>query len=90
MPFKEKVSQFFPTMWLIHTFHLDRILVPRFNWVDNSILVQEFPVSSNSSLVLKVQKVFHQSDEKLSTFCLFSKGICPSEGVRQALQLMQN
>lgn len=58
-------------MWLIDAFHLDRILVPRFNWVDNSILVQEFPVSSNSSLVLKVQKVFQQSDEKLSTLCLF-------------------
>lgn len=66
--------------YYIHAFHLDRILVPRFNWVDNSILVQEFPVSSSSSLVLKEQKVFQQSHEKLSTFCLFSKGICLSEG----------
>lgn len=50
------------------------------------MLVQESPVSSNSPLRLKAQKVFQQPTRKLFIFfaglmfCLFSKGNWPAEG----------
>lgn len=76
---KSSSIQFFTTVWLMCEFDLDSKAGPRCNEVDNSVLVEEIPISSRSSLWLNAQKGFMAPyKETIPSFADLM--FCPAKG----------